>query len=413
MPNSKKNTTSTDVNSDQYPHWERNLQILPCANLLTSMGFALSFPFLPYMVKSLGVTDHLETWVGNMMLMFYIISFICGPIWGGIADHYGRKIMILRAMLGMGICMSLIPLAPTPLWFAFLFSLVGLFNGATMSAQALIVANTPPNRINSALSVLQTATLIGQTMGPAVATTLVALVDKPHWLFWVSGVLLLTGGCLVIAFVKEIKQLAPGPWRPLWISSLRELLAIPRVGLLYFLCFVFAALGSGNTTILSVYVLQLLGTAQNEHGAVAFWIGMVAMSFAISSVVGLFIWKRFIDNLNPSKVLIFASAAAAITQIPLLFLHSPLQLVIARSAFGLSASIMLPCIIRLLKNCAPSGMDSRAISYATSFQFIAMGLAPFGAGLIGPALGLRTYFAFTAAMTALATMLWIRSIRKG
>jgi MFS family permease len=112
-------------------------------------------------------------------------------------------------------------------------------------------------------------------------------------------------------------------------------------------------------------------------------------------------------------VLIFASAAAAITQIPLLFLHSPLQLVIARSAFGLSASIMLPCIIRLLKNCAPSGMDSRAISYATSFQFIAMGLAPFGAGLIGPALGLRTYFAFTAAMTALATMLWIRSIRKG
>ena len=122
---------------------------------MTSMGFAIAFPFLPLMVRNLGVHDNLETWIGNMMLVFYIISFLCGPIWGSIADYFGRKIMVLRAMLGMGFFRSLIPFATTPLWFACLFSLVGFFNGGTMSSQALIVANTPPERIGRALSRLQ------------------------------------------------------------------------------------------------------------------------------------------------------------------------------------------------------------------------------------------------------------------
>ena len=90
-------------------------------------------------------------------------------------------------------------------------------------------------------------------------------------------------------------------------------------------------------------------------------------------------------------------------------LQTPLQLVLARVAFGLSASIMLPTIIRLLRTYAPQGMDARAISYASSFQFIAMGLAPFCAGLIGPVFGLRAYFALTIVITFVAFVLWIRS----
>ena len=71
------------------------------------------------------------------------------------------------------------------------FSLVGFCNGASSAAQALLVANTPPGRIGSALSRLQTGMLVGQTLGPAVATMAVAVVSRSHWLFWFSGSLLL------------------------------------------------------------------------------------------------------------------------------------------------------------------------------------------------------------------------------
>jgi hypothetical protein len=54
-------------------------------------------------------------------------------------------------------------------------------------------------------------------------------------------------------------------------------------------------------------------------------------------------------------------------------------------------------------------MDARAISYATAFQFFAMGLAPFTAGLIGPAFGLRAYFALTIVLMLGGLALWLRS----
>jgi MFS family permease len=108
-------------------------------------------------------------------------------------------------------------------------------------------------------------------------------------------------------------------------------------------------------------------------------------------------------------VLAVATAAAALTQLPLLVLQTPLQLVLSRMAFGLGAAAMQPAILRLLKDHAPKGMDARAIAYAASFQFIAMGLAPFAAGLIGPTLGLRAYFALTISLTLIGLVLWLRS----
>jgi MFS family permease len=52
-------------------------------------------------------------------------------------------------------------------------------------------------------------------------------------------------------------------------------------------------------------------------------------------------------------------------------------------------------------------MDARAISYSTSFQCLAMGLAPFVAGLVGPVLGLRAYFALNVAIAAGGLALWL------
>ena len=115
-----------DDESQQYPYWRRNLRVLPAANLLCGVGFFLSWPFVPLMVRGLGVHENLETWVGYMLLVFYLVSFVINPIWGSIADHYGRKVMVLRAMMGMGSAMMLVPLASTPIWFASVFMLIGL-----------------------------------------------------------------------------------------------------------------------------------------------------------------------------------------------------------------------------------------------------------------------------------------------
>ncbi len=169
----------SDSESREFPYWRRNLRVIPPANLLASLAFGLSWPFLPLMVRGLGVEARLETWVGNMVLAFYVVSFVMNPIWGGIADHYGRKIMVLRAMLGMGSFMTIAAFATTPFWFAFLLCCVRFFNGSSAAGMALIVGNTPPSRIGRALALAQTGMLVGQTTGPALGALLATHV--PHY----------------------------------------------------------------------------------------------------------------------------------------------------------------------------------------------------------------------------------------
>jgi MFS transporter, DHA1 family, multidrug resistance protein len=404
---------AADEESRQYPYWRRNLRVLPAANLLCGLGFFLSWPFVPLMVRGLGVQENLETWIGHMLLVFYLVSFVVNPIWGSIADHYGRKLMVLRAMMGMGCAMMLVPFASTPIWFASLFMLIGLFNGFTPAGVALLVANTPPKRIGRAVSLAQTGGMVGQAMGPALGAMLAAAIDHQHWLFWISGGLMVSGGTLVAGFVHEVKQRAAGPWRPQWVGSLRELLAVPRIGLLYLLAFLFSVMWNGSITNISLFVLQLLKAQRADSEAEAFWVGAAAMALAFSMLIALPVWGRVVDRIGPGRVLAFAAAATVVTHLPLLVLQTPLQLVLARVAFGLTAAGMPTAIFALLRTHAPPGMDARAISYASAFQFFAMGMAPFTAGLIGPVLGLRAYFALAIVLMLGGLVLWLRAESRG
>jgi DHA1 family multidrug resistance protein-like MFS transporter len=399
--------------SQRYPYWRRNRLVLPLANLVCGLGFNLAWPFVPLMVRGLGVRENLETWVGNMLMVFYIVSFAVSPLWGGIADHYGRKLMVLRAMLGIGIAMLLMPLAETPLVFAALLMLIAVFNGFTPAGVSLLVANTPPQRIGSVVALAQTGGLVGQALGPALGALLVAWFDQQHRIFWISAALMLSGGMLVALFAGEVKQLAAGPWRVRWIGGLRDLLALPHIGLLYLLGFLFMIMWYGGVTVITVFMIRILEVQGAGTAEEAFWVGAAAMAMAAGTVVALPFWGRVLDRIGPARVLVFASIATIVTHLPLLFIDTPLQVVITRAAFGLTAAAMPTALVQLIRMHAPAGMDARAISYSTAFQFFAMGIAPFAAGLIGPALGLRFYFALTILAMAGGLLLWLRAVRPG
>ncbi len=398
-----------DEDMQRYPYWRRNRFVIAFANFVCGMGFNLVWPFVPLMVRGLGVRENLETWVGYMLMVFYLVSFAVSPIWGGIADHYGRKLMVLRAMIGIGVAMLLMPLAETPLAFAALLMLIAVFNGFTPAGVSLLVANTPPQRIGGVVALAQTGGLVGQALGPAFGAALIALFEPQHRLFWISAALMLGGGALVAALVGEVKHLAAGPWRVRWIGGLRDMLAVPRIGLLYLLNFLFMIMWYGGVTVVTVFVIQILDAQGADAAEEAFWVGAAAMAMAVGTVIALPFWGRALDRIGPGRVLVYATIATVVTHLPLLVVETPLQVAITRAAFGLGAAAMPTAIVQLIRIHAPPGTDARAISYSTAFQFFAMGIAPFAAGLIGPVLGLRVYFALTIVAMAAGLWLWQRA----
>ena len=89
--------------------WLRTLIIMFFAQLMTAVGFSSIFPFLPLYVESLGTnTDlSLEFLAGLVYSAQAFTMMLASPIWGALADRFGRKLMVERAMFGGSVILLL------------------------------------------------------------------------------------------------------------------------------------------------------------------------------------------------------------------------------------------------------------------------------------------------------------------
>lgn len=82
--------------------WKKNLYIIWAAELVAILGFMIAFPLFPFFVQELGVTDlkQVEIWSGLLSTSAALAMALFPPLWGSVADRYGRKLMLGRAMWG-------------------------------------------------------------------------------------------------------------------------------------------------------------------------------------------------------------------------------------------------------------------------------------------------------------------------
>ena len=85
--------------------WRRNFYILLAAELCAIIGFQAVQPFLPYYIQEFDVEDLKEAliWAGYIGTAGGVAMAISSPIWGIVADRYGRKPMVVRSMIGGGL----------------------------------------------------------------------------------------------------------------------------------------------------------------------------------------------------------------------------------------------------------------------------------------------------------------------
>src|SRR6201992_331635 len=94
-------------------HWKRNLLVCVAGSFTTIVAMTLLLPFLPLYVEQLGVTDHaaIVQWSVIAYGATFFTAALFAPLWGRLADLYGRKLMLIRASLGMAGAMSLLGMA--------------------------------------------------------------------------------------------------------------------------------------------------------------------------------------------------------------------------------------------------------------------------------------------------------------
>ncbi|GAH82890.1 unnamed protein product, partial [marine sediment metagenome] len=86
-------------------YWRQNLVVVLLGSFTTIVAMTLLLPFLPIYVEQLGVTDRaaIAQWSGAAYGATFFAAALVAPVWGHLADRYGRKLMLIRASLGMAI----------------------------------------------------------------------------------------------------------------------------------------------------------------------------------------------------------------------------------------------------------------------------------------------------------------------
>nr|WP_245706709.1 MFS transporter [Pseudomonas moorei] len=151
-------------------YWRRNLAVCVFGSFTTLVSLSMLLPFLPLYVQQLGVTSQADVvqWSAVAFGATFFGTAITAPLWGRLADRYGRKPMLIRAAIGMAVVMSMIGLARNVTDLVLLRLIAGLIGGYASASIVMIGSQVPKEKAGWALGVLSTGALSGNLIGPLV-----------------------------------------------------------------------------------------------------------------------------------------------------------------------------------------------------------------------------------------------------
>ena len=139
--------------------WRRNLYAVTAAGFIGFTGFTLVMPFLPLYFEQLGVTDvgEIALWSGLSLGVTPAVTAFMSPLWGRLADRYGRKIMVQRSLVSFVVVMAAMAFVTEP-WHVFaLRTIQGLFAGYGALTLTMAADVAPKEQTAYAIGFVQTA----------------------------------------------------------------------------------------------------------------------------------------------------------------------------------------------------------------------------------------------------------------
>lgn len=361
--------------------WQRTVLVMFLAQLLASLGFSTIFPFLPAYVEDLGSTSGGSTvfWVAAVYSVQAIAMMIASPIWGAVADRYGRKPMVIRSLIGGAVLVVLMGFARSAEELVFIRLLQGLVTGVVSASASMVAAAVPRERLGYAMGLMQTGQWAGISVGPIVGGFLEYLVGI-RMSFIVTGVLLSIGGFLVIFFVKERFE-PPVKERRLvghMFSQWAVVLRSPGVPLTYLLRFT-AWLGR---TMIMPYLPLFIATLMMRDELASIYTGVAIGAASLAGTVSGVVLGRLGDRVGHRKVLIASAVATAVCYAPMALVQNVWQLIALNVLVGFAVGGVLPAVSAMLAKFTDPAMSGSVYGLDNSVGAASRAAAPVLAGAI-------------------------------
>ncbi|MCM7081527.1 multidrug efflux MFS transporter [Enterobacter roggenkampii] len=374
--------------------WKVNLISVWFGCFFTGLAISQILPFLPLYVSQLGVTSHeaLSMWSGLTFSVTFLVSAIVSPMWGSLADRKGRKLMLLRASLGMAIAILLQAFATNVWQLFFLRAVMGLTSGYIPNAMALVASQVPRERNGWALSTLSTAQISGVIGGPLLGGFLADHVG-------LRAVFIITAVLLVVSFLVTLFLIKEGG-RPVISKSERlsgkaVFASLPYPGLMISLFVTTMVIQLCNGSVGPILAL-FIKSMEPESTNIAFLSGMIAAVPGVSALISAPRLGKLGDRIGTARILMATLIFAVVLFFAMSFVTSPLQLGVLRFLLGFADGAMLPAVQTLLVKYSSDQVTGRIFGYNQSFIYLGNVAGPLIGASVSAMAGFRWVFAATA-----------------
>ena len=393
-PTEKENTGQ---DTDETSPWRSTLFVMFIAQLISIVGFAFVYPFIPFYIREIGVTDEklVPIWAGILGAASSLTMTIFSPIWGWLSDRYGRKLMVERAMFAGAIITMAMGMVGNVYQLLLLRLLQGALAGTISASIALVSTALPGTKLGFGLGLMQVAVFLGMSLGPWIGGMIADILGY-HLTFVAGGAILLVGGILVMIGAKE-KFIRPSAISLKRSGSMRTLFALPGFVSLMVVFLLFHFSIHIAIPIIPLFIEEV----GNLKTRVASTTGlMFAVTGATASISAAAI-GYLSDRRGHKQVLIVNLFISSILWVAHALARNIDQLLVIRILFGFAVGGNLPTMNALVGKLTPKESYGKAYGLMASMTSLGMTLGPLAGGIMASYMGLRWPFVVVGLLLSL------------
>src|SRR5476649_1278701 len=389
--------------------WKLNIISVWLGCFFTGLAMSQILPFLPLYVVQLGVHGHeaLSIWSGLVFSATFLVSAVVAPLWGSLADRKGRKLMLLRASLGMAVVIALQGFASNVYQLFILRTLMGLTSGYIPNAMALVASQVPRDKSGWALGTLSTGQVSGVIIGPLLGGFMADHLGLRTVFFVTSGMLFIS--FLITFFLIKERVVPITKADRLSGKAVFTSLPYPWLILSLFVTTMMVQLANGSISpILTLFIRDLSSDTSN----IAFISGVIAAVPGVSALMSAPKLGKLGDRIGAHRVLIAALVLCFVLFCLMSTIRTPTQLGILRFMLGFCDGALMPAVQALLVKYSSDQTTGRIFGYNQSFMYIGNVIGPLLGSGVSAILSFRWVFLVTAVLVLFNLMQVAWSFRR-
>ena len=359
----------------KHPSWQRTIYILAFSQLISVVGFSSIFPFLPRFVEDLGSTSgmSIELLSGLVYSGQALTMMVASPIWGGLADRFGRKLMILRATFGGTVVLFIMAHVQSAEQLVLMRAIQGMVTGTVAANSALAASVAPRERAGYAMGLMQVALGAGIAVGPMIGGF---LADNYGYsaAFYGTALLLFLSGLLITFGIQE--DFDPAQTKIKQDSGMRKewqkVLSSPGVGATFIMRFMSQLGRMIVVPIIPLFVPLLIASESGVNTYIGLVFGVSAATTTISSIY----LGKLGDRIGYRSVLIVSILAAGFIYLPQSMVTEGWQLLALQGLTGIAVGGIIPSISALLANFTQPGQEGAVYGLDSSINAAGRAVAP-------------------------------------